>query len=49
MEDLVLMSRNVFGCDREHMYHQWVKAEAENPAKIEEIWMEMQVCYDLLA
>ena len=43
LEDLVVMSKNVFGCDRDHLFYFWVKAEANNIDKIEEIWMQIQV------
>jgi hypothetical protein len=37
------MSKNIFGCDRDHLFLAWVKAEAKNPDKIEEIWIQIQV------
>ena len=43
LEDLVVMSKNIFGCDRDHLFLAWVKAEAKNPNKVEEIWMQIQV------
>lgn len=42
LEDLVVMSKNIFGCDRDHLFTAWVKAEAKNPNKVEEIWMQIQ-------
>jgi len=42
LEDLVIMSKNIFGCDRDHLFLAWVKAEAKNPDKIEEIWIQIQ-------
>ena len=43
LEDLVIMSKNIFGCDRDHLFLAWVTAEAKNPDKIEEIWIQIQV------
>jgi hypothetical protein len=34
LEDLVLLSKNVFGCDRDYMFLTWVKAVQHDPAKV---------------
>jgi hypothetical protein len=34
LEDLVLLSRNVFGCDRDFMFLTWVKAVSHDAAKV---------------
>jgi len=42
LEDLVKLSKNVFGCDRDHMYQIWVKAVSKKAEVVNEIWMEIQ-------
>jgi hypothetical protein len=34
LEDLVLLSKNVFGCDRDFMFLTWVKAVGHDAAKV---------------
>merc|ERR1712098_80401 len=42
LEDLIKLSRNIFGCDRDFMYTTWVRAVAHNAIKVNDIWMEIQ-------
>ena len=34
LEDLVLLSKNVFGCDRDFLFLTWVKAVGHDAAKV---------------
>jgi len=42
VKDFVLFSKNIFGCDRDHMYWTWVNAVKEDASEVQEIWIEIQ-------
>jgi len=42
LEDLVTLSKNIFGCDRDYMYTQLVKANRNDPNKALDIWENIQ-------
>jgi len=42
VEDLVMLSRNVFGCDRDYLFSRLVDVHRNNPDKILEIWINIQ-------
>merc|ERR550539_2073257 len=42
LEDLIKLSRNIFGCDRDLMYTKWVQAVSKNAQTVNEIWIEIQ-------
>jgi len=42
LEDLVSISRNIFGCDRNMLYQQLVSAYKEDADKISDIWVQIQ-------
>jgi len=42
LEDLIKLSRNIFGCDRDLMYTKWVEAVSGNAKTVNEIWIEIQ-------
>jgi len=42
VKDLVQFSRNIFGCDRDHMFYTWVDAVKKDASEVEDIWMEIQ-------
>ena len=43
LEDLVRLTKNLFGCDRDYMYLTWVKAVSKNAQKVNDIWLQIQV------
>jgi len=42
LEDFVLLSKNIRGCDRDHMYLTWLNAVNNNASMAQEIWLEIQ-------
>jgi len=42
LEDLVNLSKSIFGCDRDFLYHQLVSAFNEDVDKVEDIWLQVQ-------
>lgn len=42
LEDFILFSKKVIGCDRDHMYLTWLNAIKGNPSTAEEILLEIQ-------
>jgi len=42
VEDLVMLSKNVFGCDRDYLFSRLVKAHDDNGDKVQEIWINIQ-------
>jgi len=42
LEDLVSISRNIFGCDRNMLYQQLVSAYKEDADKVSDIWVQVQ-------
>jgi len=42
LEDLVSISKNIFGCDRNMLYQQLVSAYKEDADKVSDIWVQVQ-------
>jgi len=42
LEDLVSISKNIFGCDRNMLYQQLVSAYKEDADKVSDIWLQVQ-------
>ena len=43
MKDFFLFSKNIIGCDRDHMYCTWVNAVKQDASEVQQIWIEIQV------
>lgn len=42
LEDLVSLSKGIFGCDRDMLYQQLVSAFKDDADKVEDIWLQVQ-------
>eukprot|EP00092_Neocalanus_flemingeri_P006880 GFUD01007426.1.p1 GENE.GFUD01007426.1~~GFUD01007426.1.p1 ORF type:complete len:1519 (+),score=489.48 GFUD01007426.1:137-4558(+) len=42
LEQLVSLSKSVFGCDRDYLYHQLVSAYSKDADKVADIWLQVQ-------
>jgi len=42
VEDMVRLSKSIFGCDRDFMFSQLVDTVAADVDRVEEVWMEVQ-------
>eukprot|EP00090_Calanus_glacialis_P034548 TRINITY_DN5817_c0_g1_i1.p1 TRINITY_DN5817_c0_g1~~TRINITY_DN5817_c0_g1_i1.p1 ORF type:complete len:1542 (-),score=471.24 TRINITY_DN5817_c0_g1_i1:80-4384(-) len=42
LEDLVSLSKGIFGCDRDMLYQQLVSAYKDDADKVEDIWLQVQ-------
>ena len=42
LEDFVMLSKNVFGCDRDYLFQRLVQAHSSNPEKMYDIWESIE-------